>query len=155
MNKRFFIFLMTINFLSFSNACFAGPTAVGVKNFRSLNYSLAAVTGVKPTPEINKYFKSIMTRLPKDGRLDEVLNPSTLMTIKSLAALFCKEFSKNNRDLSQKSDQEILAVLSDRIYGRNLSDAELKTQLSLISSAQDKVFVACTSQASSMEFLLQ
>lgn len=127
----------------------------GVKNFRSLYYSLSAVTGVKPTKEIEEYYKSVMTRLPKDGRSDEV-NASMLLSEKGLAALFCKELAISGALILPP--QALLSELSHRFYGRELSASEMERMLKgfqVWPLPWDRQFIACTAMASSLEFLIQ
>lgn len=130
----------------------------GVKNFKGLYYSLAKVTGIQPTKEIDEYYQGIMTRLPKNGRADEV-NAPMLLAEKGLAALFCREFSKANPKLAASDPGRLLSDLSQRIYGRELSDNESQPLLEAMRSAsklgRDPVFISCTAMTSSVEFLVQ
>jgi hypothetical protein len=142
-----------------SSSAWASDPSLAVKNFRSFYYSLSVVTGVRTTPEIMAYYASAMTRLPKDGRLDEILNPSAFMAIKGLASMFCKEYAAQRPAQppasSDPSDQEILNALSLKIYGRSLTAQENKILLELMVGSEDKVFIACTAMTSSFDFLVQ
>lgn len=135
----------------------SGPT-IGLKDFRAFYYSLISVTGVKPTQEIKAYFKSVMTRLPKDGRVEE-MSSSMLLAAKGISAIFCREFSKtySGRHVAG-SESLMLQDLSQRFYNRRLGEPESKILLRSfrsISHKVDRVFLACTAMTSSIEFLVQ
>jgi hypothetical protein len=138
-----------------SKAAMNAP-AVGIKNFRSLFYSLIQVLELPPTDSINRYYQSVMNRLPKEGRLDEILNPTILMSIKGLASAFCQEYSLKNPMKSDEKIEDMLNGLSARIYGRALTANETKLISDVLSTTTaDKKMLACTSMASSLEFLIQ
>src|SRR5262249_39244491 len=96
----------------------SNPTCLeesGVKTFNGLYNSLASSLNVKPTKEIDDYYKGVMTGLPSLGRADEI-STTMLLKVQGLAGVFCKEFSKNNPRLAQAEPQAIVSDLSQRIY---------------------------------------
>lgn len=139
-------------FLFLSAAAQAQTPTMGLKNFREFYYSLIATTGVTPTPEMKTYYASVMNRLPKDGRVGE-MSATVSSTEKSVAGLFCKEFSKTYKPSSDTDS--MLQDLSDRFYQRPLSVNEAKILTGLLSKMSpqtNKAFVVCTAMTGSVEF---
>ncbi len=146
-----------------SSACLE---TTGVKTFRSTYYALSRVLGVQPTKEIDEYFQANMTRLPKDGRIEEI-SASMLLAVKGLASLYCREFTRQTAQENEKSaDEDNVALLSSisqnisrKIYGRELTLAESRIVDGLMTEAlksgRDPTFAACTAMASSVEFQVQ
>ena len=126
----------------------------GIKNFRSLFASLQQVTGVVPTPAILEYYRNSHSRLPKEGRIDEI-SSSSLLAIKGLASLFCKELVKVSPQLNNAENMELFNDLSDRFYGRPPTEKEISNVTKLVEGSPNKAFLACTSFGSSIEFLIQ
>lgn len=149
-------FLILVLVLSLGTQLLAQTPTIGLKNFRSIYFSLQAVTGVKPTPAIIEKYKSIQSRLPKEGRVDEMSN-QMLLAVKDLAGIFCKEFASQNPQLSPANEPALIEELSQRIYGRSLSQNENKRLTVFLSTAQlnNKVFLTCAAMTSSIEFLVQ
>src|SRR4029079_19809824 len=106
---------------------------------------------------INGYYQSVITKLPKDGRVVEV-SSVMLVSVEGLAALFCKELVLQHQDVASDDNQPILKEMSHRIYGRDLTETENQKMTELLDSVRDhsnRWFWACTAMASSPEFLLQ
>lgn len=145
---------MIILALIFITHTASAEPVVGLKDFRSIYYSLAAVTEVRPTQEIQKYYQENMTKFPTFGRVEE-LSTSGLMALKGLAGLFCREFSRSYQAPGDLNS--MLSDLSSRFYGRELSAEESRKMTELIRSSREenKPFLACTAMTSSLEFLVQ
>jgi len=141
--------------LLMTQVAWAAEPTIGLKNFKSIYYSLANATGVKPTQAINDYYKSVMTRFPKDGRVNE-MSSSLLLAAKGVAGMFCKEFSKTYQ--APNDVNAMLSDLSQRFYGRQLSVGEAKELTDLVNKTSpqtNKSFLVCTAMTSSIEFLVQ
>jgi hypothetical protein len=153
--KHFILSLLfSLSLLSLSVLAQSEPV-VGLKNFRSFYYSLISVTGVKPTPAINKHYKELMTRLPKDGRIDE-FSGQTAMAAKDIAGLFCQEFAKTYQ--APADTNAMFSDLSNRFYQRPMSVEEAKTLTALVGSLKsgtNKTFMVCTAMLASIDFLVQ
>ena len=148
---------MIVSSLSFLTVPMAEEPTLGLKNFRSLYYSLQVATGVKPTKEIRDFFQSNMSRLPKDGRPDEMSSPM-LLASKALAGLFCKEFSRSQAGLQNQSFDSLTKVLSNQFYNRDLTSIESTSLMKLkgeLQPTRDSVFIVCVAMTSSIEFLVQ
>jgi hypothetical protein len=131
--------------------------ALGIKNFRALFYSMKAVTGVTPTPEMRTRFQtSIMTRLPQSGRVAELSN-QTLLAVQELASLFCDPFAKAN-PANGMSDEQMLQNMSQRFFSHGLIQNQsnsFKELFAHLGPDKSKTFAACTVMLSSSEFIAQ
>jgi len=139
----------------------AGPN-IGLKNFRSIYFSMARVTGIKPTDEIRKHYQEIMSRFPKDGRINE-FSASVVLAQKDLAGLFCKEFAKTYQEpgglnVTLSNLNVVLSDLSERFYQRAMSQQEAKMLTDLVAKLRPQTnrdFIICSAMLGAEEFLVQ
>ncbi len=126
--------------VSLSFSLQAEAFVIGIKNFRSYYYSLQVVTGITPTPAIAKeYRENAMSRLPKEGRIDE-LNMTVFIAARGLAAMFCSEFQNlHQTEMNNLSDEVLTNQLADRILGRAPTPVEMASAKELASDKKNRI----------------
>lgn len=159
--------------------------ALGLKNFREINASLEAVTGISSRdPDIQAIYRQVVSRLPLRGAVEEMSSP-TVLAMTELSGVYCAKFVATEAavdrtarrafraldfrtgatQLTAATRTMLFADLADRFWGREPTDAEIAALNTTVdetvagtgaaASTLRLAHVLCVVYATSLGFLIQ